>query len=388
MARAIICKGDPTSHGGQVLEGSADATIDGRPIALRGHLTYCPLCKGKFPISEGLDFHTFGGLGTAVEGMKTSCGAILIATQHQMTVDDQPGTAADLISAAEGHSQSGDGAYAPDDLRDAGYPQDARFIDTPTNKTGHLLHGATDLANNNPGDAMNALSRETYPFGNDTDRGVIQLIRRIDKKVPQNNQNTLVMGLQKALGMEGKQLTGFLDKNTYRAIRDWTAEFEARKSASMAESLLTQSIRPALHLLDLQSSAMENLLLGTAIHESGSFEFRKQTVGPALSFFQIEPDTANFYLSSLKKTDIQTYTKIHSLGSGNFQRDLESNDKFAAAIAAIIYHDRLGRQSISLPASDDIKSLAKIWKQLYNTKKGKGTAEQFISDWENIFKNK
>ncbi|NVD98372.1 PAAR domain-containing protein [Massilia sp. BJB1822] len=101
MARAIICKGDPTSHGGQVLEGSADATIDGRPIALRGHLTYCPLCKGKFPISEGLVFHTFGGLGTAVEGMKTGCGAILIATQHQMTVDDQPGASTTARSKAE-----------------------------------------------------------------------------------------------------------------------------------------------------------------------------------------------------------------------------------------------------------------------------------------------
>ncbi|UTY58321.1 PAAR domain-containing protein [Massilia sp. erpn] len=101
MARAIICQGDPTSHGGQVLEGSPDATIDGRLIALRGHLTYCPLCKGKFPISEGLDFHTFGGLGTAVEGMKTGCGAILIATQHQMTVDNQPGASATAHSKAE-----------------------------------------------------------------------------------------------------------------------------------------------------------------------------------------------------------------------------------------------------------------------------------------------
>ncbi|MBB3117703.1 PAAR domain-containing protein [Pseudoduganella violacea] len=90
MARAVICQGDATSHGGKVLEGNPDATIDGRPIALRGHLTYCPLCKGQYPISEGLDFHTFGGIGTAVEGMKTACGATLIASQHLMTVDDQP----------------------------------------------------------------------------------------------------------------------------------------------------------------------------------------------------------------------------------------------------------------------------------------------------------
>ncbi|MBB3117935.1 PAAR domain-containing protein [Pseudoduganella violacea] len=92
MARAVICKGDPTSHGGNVLEGNEDATIDGRPIAQRGHQTWCPQCKGKFPIKDGLDFHTFAGIGTAVEGMKTACGAILIATQRQMSIEDQSGT--------------------------------------------------------------------------------------------------------------------------------------------------------------------------------------------------------------------------------------------------------------------------------------------------------
>lgn len=88
MARAVICKGDPTSHGGKVLEGAEHATINGRPIALQGHMTLCPQCKGSFPISEGLSFHTFAGLGTAVDGMQTACGAKLIATQQQMLIDD------------------------------------------------------------------------------------------------------------------------------------------------------------------------------------------------------------------------------------------------------------------------------------------------------------
>ncbi|NVD98139.1 PAAR domain-containing protein [Massilia sp. BJB1822] len=107
MARAVICKGDPTSHGGKVLEGNEDATIDGRPIAQRGHQTWCPQCKGKFPINDGLDFHTFAGIGTAVEGMKTACGAILIATQHQMTIDDQSGAgsaANDALAKSPGES--------------------------------------------------------------------------------------------------------------------------------------------------------------------------------------------------------------------------------------------------------------------------------------------
>jgi uncharacterized Zn-binding protein involved in type VI secretion len=72
--RAVICKDDPTSHGGVVLEGNARATADGRQIAQKGHMTHCPKCKGDFPIVEGLGFHTFAGTGTAVEGMKTACG--------------------------------------------------------------------------------------------------------------------------------------------------------------------------------------------------------------------------------------------------------------------------------------------------------------------------
>lgn len=100
VMRAVICKGDPTSHGGEVLEGNEFATTNGRQIAQKGHMTYCPQCKGNFPIADGLDFHTFAGVGTAVEGMKAACGAILIATttKDSMEIDDQ--CAADVGAAA------------------------------------------------------------------------------------------------------------------------------------------------------------------------------------------------------------------------------------------------------------------------------------------------
>ena len=110
MARAVICKGDPTSHGGKVLEGNENATCLGKPIALKRHKTYCPLCKGQFPIAEGLGHHSFGGVGTAVEGMKTACGATLIATQHVMTVDGTGGGAGGAAAAAVADSAGG-GAY-------------------------------------------------------------------------------------------------------------------------------------------------------------------------------------------------------------------------------------------------------------------------------------
>lgn len=85
--RAVICKGDRTSHGGRVLEGNPDVTTGGRQIAQIGHKTVCPLCKGKYPIIEGVSTHTYGGKPTAVQGMRTACGATLIASQTAMLID-------------------------------------------------------------------------------------------------------------------------------------------------------------------------------------------------------------------------------------------------------------------------------------------------------------
>ena len=85
--RAVICKGDRTSHGGRVLEGNPNVTTGGRQIAQLGHATICPLCKGKFPIIEGVASHTYGGKPTAVHGMKTACGATLLASQNEMLID-------------------------------------------------------------------------------------------------------------------------------------------------------------------------------------------------------------------------------------------------------------------------------------------------------------
>lgn len=87
MAGEIIRLGDPTSHGGKVLEGSPTDICFDKPIAFIGHKTYCPACKGTFPIIEGVQTTTFYGKGVALAGMKTACGATLIATQFNDTVE-------------------------------------------------------------------------------------------------------------------------------------------------------------------------------------------------------------------------------------------------------------------------------------------------------------
>lgn len=91
MAGEIIRQGDPTSHGGTVLEGSPMDICHGKPIAYVGHKVKCPKCKGVFPIVEGVLTTTFYGKGVAIAGMKTACGASLIATQFTDIVEYSSG---------------------------------------------------------------------------------------------------------------------------------------------------------------------------------------------------------------------------------------------------------------------------------------------------------
>lgn len=81
MNDLIVCVGDRTTHGGTVLEGFSGFSIDGRIPAGVGHMVTCPRCKGVFPISGRGVRAKVKGIEVAVDGMVTSCGAALIASQ-------------------------------------------------------------------------------------------------------------------------------------------------------------------------------------------------------------------------------------------------------------------------------------------------------------------
>ncbi|WP_247717071.1 PAAR domain-containing protein, partial [Morganella morganii] len=53
--------------------------INGRPVATEGDSVSCPKCNGVFQIVSGSSLMTFQGNKIALEGMKTTCGATLIA---------------------------------------------------------------------------------------------------------------------------------------------------------------------------------------------------------------------------------------------------------------------------------------------------------------------
>lgn len=86
--RAIIRMGDITSHGGIVSEAFPTLNVYGKNAAGIGHGGYCPQCKRDFVIVEGAENFTFLGKQVAVEGMLTSCGAVLIASQNEAILTD------------------------------------------------------------------------------------------------------------------------------------------------------------------------------------------------------------------------------------------------------------------------------------------------------------
>lgn len=117
MTRALIRKGDMTTHGGKVIEGFSDYTIQGIPVAGVGHKTICPLCQGVYPIVQGYSGMMVNGILVALEGGLTACGAKLIPSQREEVVDDGGGSegyATLSDKPATQKSMINDGVYRPD----------------------------------------------------------------------------------------------------------------------------------------------------------------------------------------------------------------------------------------------------------------------------------
>lgn len=129
-----------------------------------------------------------------------------------------------------------------------------------------------------------------------------------------------------------------------------------------------------------------NLLLGTIAQES-NFKYVKQLGnGPAMSYYQIEPETAldvlkNFveYRQPFKK-ELKRVTGNKAINKNNVADELLNNFDFSTFIARCCYYRR---SAIVLSDTKvlSVEELAKYWKTYYNTNKGKGTVEEFIKNY-------
>ena len=142
------------------------------------------------------------------------------------------------------------------------------------------------------------------------------------------------------------------------------------------EDFLLKVIVPTLRVLGLDGPDAEQLLLGTAIQESGINDVVQAGGGPALGYFQIEPNTHNDvwnnYLNSLPILAAKV-AKALPEGEGPNPRWLIGFPQYECAIVRIIYERCPGK----IPA--DLEGQAAYYKQYYNTPQGAATTEEYVT---------
>lgn len=145
-------------------------------------------------------------------------------------------------------------------------------------------------------------------------------------------------------------------------------------------------VRPVLDLLALPApgpehlgSPAERLVMGTAAQESHLRYLKQLGSGPALGLFQMEPATFRdlwnrFGLKHAVGRELQSL-----LVPGIDPLDqLTWNLRFSAAMCRVHYFAR----PFEMPANPSVEDLGEIWKQHYNTVKGKGTVREFVENYE------
>lgn len=140
-------------------------------------------------------------------------------------------------------------------------------------------------------------------------------------------------------------------------------------------------VRPALQRISLWSPAAENLVMGTAMHES-RLRFLDQLApgpGPAYGLWQMERATYDDLWRHFIPGDSHLRRCLLDLAGHDSSiyppvEELHGNLFYAAAMCRVHYR----RVPSALPAFDDALGMATYWKRHYNTHLGKGTIDQAL----------
>jgi len=123
-----------------------------------------------------------------------------------------------------------------------------------------------------------------------------------------------------------------------------------------ATLLLSMVIRPAFSKINLWSPSAEELVLGTAIVESGLTYLRQWGDGPALGLWQVEPSTQNDLYTNFLQYRPELGSALIELRAPNLSMDenLATNLMYGAAVCRLCYY----RKPDALPEAGDIEGQA------------------------------
>lgn len=153
---------------------------------------------------------------------------------------------------------------------------------------------------------------------------------------------------------------------------------------------LTGVIRPTLEVLHKEhpeiryDESVEELLLGTAVHESMGLECLFQRGGgPALGLYQIEPETHESiwdhylkYRQGLAST-VRGFASQHTFTRSNnyLNNELVTNLAYATVIARLVY------LPIPKKIPNDLQGRAEYWDRYYNRNPLHGTPQEFVDNY-------
>lgn len=135
----------------------------------------------------------------------------------------------------------------------------------------------------------------------------------------------------------------------------------------------------------IDSPAAVELLLGTAAQESGFRALDQitgrddRTLGPAYGLFQMEPTTLDdlYQTYLVRKPGLRARLDRLRAPDPDPTTQLVTNLAYAVAAARIRYY----RSSVRLAAPGDVEGHARVWKEVYNTRLGKGRPEDFVANY-------
>lgn len=146
------------------------------------------------------------------------------------------------------------------------------------------------------------------------------------------------------------------------------------------EQLKNYVIIPVLEKLGLCSQEAVKMLLGTAATESLLGKYIHQVGGPACGIYQMEPATARDIMDNFLKYKPELMDKVSKLyiHELSLEDNLTMNLAFATAMCRIHYY----RVKASIPST--FEKRAEYWKQYYNTIRGKGSVNDYLTKAKDV----
>ena len=133
-------------------------------------------------------------------------------------------------------------------------------------------------------------------------------------------------------------------------------------------------VKRALEYLGAYSKEAHILVLGTALTESELQYLRQIGGGPALGYFQMEPDTEQDIWENFLRHRKSLFKKVTDIiiPAMDIEQQLAFNPIYAACMCRIHYL----RVKEPIPDADDTLALSRYWKDHYNTRNGSGSVDK------------